>query len=212
MPDNAISSSALKVGLTGGIGSGKTVVARIFQLLGVPVYFADDAARELYHRNEDLKASIIHHFGEESYIDGKLDRPRLARIVFGDAQKLQLLNSLVHPLTIEDARQWMEQQQAPYLIKEAALLFESGSADDLDLVIGVSAPVEVRIRRVMERDGVGREEVLQRINRQLDEDTKMARCRFVIRNNEEEALIPQVLHLHGELLRLASQSKNEPYE
>jgi dephospho-CoA kinase len=193
----------LKIGLTGGIGSGKTTVAKIFELLGVPVYYADDASKSLYATNKDLMTDLKKHFGEDIYIDEQLNRSKLAAIVFNDAAKLDLLNSLVHPLTIKDAEEWMQQQTTPYIIKEAALLFEAGSASVLDYIIGVSTPQPLRIKRVIERDGVGREEVLSRMQRQMDEESKMLLCDFVIKNDEQEMVIPQVLALHERFLEMS---------
>jgi dephospho-CoA kinase len=190
----------LKVGLTGGIGSGKSTVARIFQVLGIPVYNADEAAKRLMNQDKELKAAIIRHFGEESYSNGLLNRSWLAAAVFNDKDKLSLLNSLTHPATIADANHWMQQQNAPYAIKEAALIFESGSAEHLDLVIGVYAPAPLRIRRTMDRDHLSKEEVQKRMNRQIDEELKMKLCDFVIRNDEQELLTTQVLALHQQLL------------
>lgn len=186
----------LRIGLTGGIGSGKTTVAKIFEGLDIPVYYADDAARRLMNTNEELKISIEKNFGKESYKDGELDRKHLASIVFNDKEKLDLLNSLTHPVTIADAEQWITRQTSPYIIKEAALLFESGAAEKLDCVIGVYAPQHIRVKRVMDRDGLPAEEVMKRISRQIDEEMKMKLCDFVITNNEERLVIPQVLELH----------------
>ena len=186
----------LKIGLTGGIGSGKTTVAKIFELLDVPVYYADAASKRLYQTNKELMASLKKHFGEDIYTDDQLNRSKLAGIVFNDAAKLELLNQLVHPLTISDAEEWMQKQTAPYIIKEAALLFESGSVRGLDYVIGIRSPKHLRIKRVMDRDGVSREEVVSRMSRQIDEEIKMRLCDFVIENNEQELVIPQVLSLH----------------
>lgn len=186
----------LKVGLTGGIGSGKTTVAKIFEVLGIPVYYADEAARNLMNNDPGLKKELIRHFGPEIYRGNELDRKYLASVVFGDRAKLALLNSLTHPATIRDAEQWMQKQAAPYAIKEAALLFESGAAAHLDVIVGVYAPQHMRVQRVMERDGSSAEEVAVRINRQMDEELKMKRCDHVIRNNEQDLLIPQVLELH----------------
>jgi dephospho-CoA kinase len=197
----------LKIGLTGGIGSGKTTVAKVFELLNVPVYYADAVSKRLYQTNKELMASMKEHFGEDIYTNDQINRQKLAAIVFNDAQKLQLLNSLVHPLTIQDAQQWMSQQTAPYVIKEAALLFESGSAAGLDYVIGVSTPKHIRIKRVMDRDKVGREEVVARMNKQIDEEIKMRLCDFVIENNEQELVVPQVLQLHQTLLDLSAGAK-----
>jgi dephospho-CoA kinase len=195
----------LKIGLTGGIGSGKTTVAKIFELLGVPVYYADEASKRLYHTDKELMASLKHHFGEDIYSNGQLNRSKLAAVVFGDKEKLSLLNNLVHPPTIKDAEQWMKQQTAPYMLKEAALLFESGSTAGLDLVIGVYAPVHMRIKRVMDRENISREDVLARINRQISDSVKMRLCDFVITNNGQELLIPQVLLLHQKFLAMGGK-------
>lgn len=185
----------LRIGLTGGIGSGKSTVARVFETLGIPVYNADTAARRLMNQSTALKASIIRHFGESSYRQNELDRKYIAGQVFGNPEKLELLNSLVHPVTILDAEEWMKKQSSPYAIKEAAILFESGAAAHLDKVIGVFAPRPLRIKRVMERDGLSEEEITQRIGRQIDENMKMKLCDYVITNDEQELLIPQVLEL-----------------
>ena len=163
----------LRIGLTGGIGTGKSVVAKVFETLGIPVYYADNAAKKLMNTDEELKAAIIKNFGEESYANGELDRKYMATIVFNDKKKLELLNSLTHPATIRDAAKWMKQQTSPYIIKEAALLFESGANKNLDFVIGIDAPLPIRIKRVMARDGISEEEIKKRINRQMDEEEKM---------------------------------------
>lgn len=197
----------LHIGLTGGIGSGKTTVAKIFEVLGVPVYYADDASKKLMNQDDDLKKALVKHFGEDTYIDGNLNRAYISSIVFNNPEKLALLNSIVHPATIRDAADWMRKQKAPYTIKEAALMFESGSHAQLDKVIGVQAPVAMRILRVMQRDNVTREDVLKRLDKQMDENIKMRLCDYVINNDEQELLIPQVLHLHNQFLSLA---KNKP--
>lgn len=194
----------LKIGLTGGIGSGKTTVAMIFEILGVPVYYADAASKRLYQTDTALIAAIKSHFGEDIYTNDILNRTKLASIVFNDPDKLVLLNQLVHPPTIKDAADWMSRQKAPYIIKEAALLFEAGSAGGLDYIIGVRAPQHLRIKRVMDRDGAIRDEVLSRMKRQIAEDIKMRLCDFVVENNEQQLLIPQVLHLHRHFLQLAA--------
>ena len=195
----------LKIGLTGGIGSGKSTVARIFEILDVPVYYADEASKRLYHTDEKLMADLKKHFGEDVYTNDQLNRSKLAEIVFNNPEKLSLLNSLVHPPTIKDAGDWMLQQKAPYVIKEAALLFESGSVAGLDYVIGVKAPMAIRTKRVMDRDGVTREQVLSRMDRQLDEEIKMRLCDFIINNNEQELILPQVLELHSKFLEMANE-------
>lgn len=195
----------LKIGLTGGIGSGKSTIAKIFEFLHVPVYYADAASKRLYHTDKELMADLKKHFGEDIYTNEQLNRTKLAALVFNDKSKLKLLNSLVHPPTIKDAEAWISKQTTPYVLKEAALLFESGSVAGLDYVIGVYAPVHLRTRRVMDRDHLTREEVLARMSKQIDENIKMRLCDFVIVNNEQELVIPQVLALHEKLLQLAAQ-------
>lgn len=186
----------LKIGLTGGIGSGKTTVAKIFELLNVPVYYADEAAKRLYHSDRELMQQIKEHFGEQVYDGELLNREKLAALVFNDPAKLAVLNKLVHPRTILDAEQWMQKQVAPYVIKEAALLFESGASSGLDYIVGVRTPDHIRIKRVMERDGLSRDQIIARMNRQIDENIKMMLCDFTINNNEQQLIIPQVLELH----------------
>jgi len=195
----------LRIGLTGGIGSGKTTVAKIFELLGVPVYYADDAAKRIMNEDEDLRAAIQKQFGESSYKNNELDRAYLSAKVFNDPFQLEILNSLVHPATLRDAFRWMNEQQSPYSIKEAALIFETGAAEQLDYVIGVDAPLQLRIKRTMERNNVSYDEVTRRIKSQLDEKIKLKLCDFILQNDEQHLLIPQVVELHQKLLMLAEE-------
>lgn len=198
----------LCIGLTGGIGSGKTTVAHVFETLGIPVYYADTEAKHIMNEDADLKDAIIKNFGHTSYKNGELDRAYLSTIVFNDSYKLELLNSIVHPATIRDADLWMKNQNSPYVIKEAALLFESGAAENLDFVIGVFAPAHIRIKRVIERDGLEREDVLKRMKNQVDEEIKMKLCDFVITNDEQQLVIPQVLKLHERFIALQKHPEN----
>jgi dephospho-CoA kinase len=198
---------SLKIGLTGGIGSGKTTIAKLFELLQVPVYYADAASKRLYQTDQALQSALKQHFGEDIYTGGQLDRSKLASIVFADKAKLALLNSLVHPPTIKDAEEWIKKQTAPYVIKEAALLFETGSVAGLDLVVGVYAPPHLRIKRVMDRDGIGREDIQNRMAKQIDENIKMRLCDVVITNDEQQLVIPQVLQVHQKLIQLAAETK-----
>lgn len=193
----------LKIGLTGGIGSGKSTVARIFEVLGIPVYYADEAAKRLMNENEYLRNEIRREFGEEAYTNGKLNRAFVSSRVFNDKEKLHQLNALVHPVTIRDAEEWMEHQKTSYIIKEAALIFESGSAQKLDYVIGIYAPQILRIQRVMLRDNITRQEVIERMKNQIDEDIKMKLCDFVITNDEKDLVIPQIIEVHRKLIVMA---------
>lgn len=198
----------LRVGLTGGIGSGKSTAAQIFEVLGIPVYYADVAAKRLMDEDKEVRSSVKKIFGEEAYKNESLDRKYISSIVFSDPAKLKLLNDIVHPATKKDGETWMKQQTTPYAIHEAALIFEANVADRLDHVIGVSSPEGLRIKRAMQRDNVTREEVLKRMNKQLDEETKMSKCDFILINDEEQLLIPQVVGLHQKLLALSKQKKD----
>lgn len=190
----------LKVGVTGGIGAGKSVVCRVFHTLGIPVFNADDTAKQLMETDPALVTAIQSLFGNNIYMDGRLDRKKLAAIVFEQPALLQQLNELVHPATIAYGNQWMATQTSPYVIKEAAIFFESGSYKEMDVMIGVSAPENIRINRAMQREGMTREKVLQRIASQMDDTEKMSRCDYVIINDDTTAIIPQVLHIHKALL------------
>ena len=192
----------IKVGITGGMGSGKSTVAKVFEVLGIPVYYADDAAKRLMNENAKLKEALQKMFGAETYLEGKLNRPYLSSKVFNNPEQLALLNSVVHPATIKDAEQWMLLQKTPYAIKEAALIFESGSQDQLDYVIGVSAPEPLRILRVMKRDNISRDAIKARMENQLNESIKMRLCHYVVINDEQELVIPQVMKLHETFLAM----------
>ena len=188
------------IGLTGGIGSGKSTVAKVFEVLGIPVFYADAIAKELMNTNKSLIASIKETFGNDIYFEGILDRKKLSAIVFNDPEKLKALNALVHPATTAYTHIWLQQQKAPYALKEAAILFESGAYRSVEKVIGVFAPQEVRIKRAMQRDGISREQVLGRMNNQMNEEEKMKRCDFVILNDGNASLIEQVMQIHAQLL------------
>ena len=198
----------LRVGLTGGIGSGKSTVAAIFEVIGIPVTYADAEAKRLMNEDAGLREAISRHFGSEAYHGGSLDRKYLAAKVFTDAEKLRLLNSLVHPVTIREGKKWMQEQAAlhPYAIREAALLFETTAAGELDFIIGVSAPQALRIYRATRRDGVDRDEVLRRMRNQIDEDIKMRLCDAIVYNDETRPVIPQVVELHQKLIALSKTS------
>lgn len=196
----------LRIGLTGGIGSGKSTVARIFQSLGIPVYSSDQEAKRLMRTDPAVIRSVQAHFGEDSYLQGVPDTRKLASIVFQDPAALEKLNQIIHPATIQDAKEWMARQQAPYVIKESALIFESGAGEGLDWIVGVYAPQALRIQRVMQRESVGREAVLARMSRQIDEEMKRRLCDRVLVNDEQQPLLQQVLDLHQELLELSKQN------
>ncbi|WP_017259438.1 dephospho-CoA kinase [Pedobacter arcticus] len=198
----------LKVGITGGIGSGKTTVCEIFELLNIPVFNADDSAKTLMVTDKVLIAEIKSAFGAVSYFeDGSLNRKHIAELVFSNPEKLALLNSFVHPAVFKAMELWVLEQTTPYVLKEAALLFESGSYLSNDFNILVSAPEKLRIARVMKRDNVTAEKVKERIQNQMPEEEKKTKADFIIDNNETEFLINQVLALHHQFIEIASKQK-----
>jgi dephospho-CoA kinase len=197
----------LKIGLTGGIGSGKTTVAQIFEILDIPVYYADQAAKDLMNQDPELRKQIVSAFGAEVYKEGTLDRGYLAEMVFADPVKLDLLNSFVHPATFKDASSWMQKQKTPYAVKEAALIFEAGLEKFFNYIIGVTAPETLRLERVIRRDNTSAENILKRMQQQMDEREKISRCDFVIINDGIQALLPQVLEIHRTLLSKENEEK-----
>lgn len=199
------SKQALKVGITGGIGSGKSTVCRIFHLLGIPVYSADDRAKWLMEYDSALKSKIEEEFGQEAYTqEGTLNRKYLADQVFSDPEKVKKINSLVHPAVGLDFENWVKEQSTPYVLKEAALLFETGSASQLDKLINVSSPLKVRVARVLMRDPHRSEaQINSIIDQQMPDEKKNELADFVIKNAENKLLIPQVLEIHQKLLNLA---------
>lgn len=190
----------LRVGLTGGIGSGKSTIASIFEVLGIPVYYADAAAKRLMNSDGALRTAIIEAFGADSYDQHGLNREYLSSVVFSDPMQVEKLNAIVHPATLKDADDWMKRQEAPYIVKEAALMFESGANKYLDYVIGVRAPEALRIHRTISRAGITEEEVRSRMKNQMDEEKKMGLCDFIVVNDEHEMILPQVLELHSKFI------------
>ncbi len=196
----------LKIGITGGIGSGKTTVCEIFELLGISVFNADDSAKILMVTDTLLISEIKRAFGVESYLeDGALNRKHIADLVFSNPEKLALLNSFVHPAVFRAMDIWTLKQNGSYVLKEAALLFESGSYLKNDLNILVSAPEELRIARVMKRDHANAEKVKERIQNQMPEEEKQLKADFFIDNNETNFLITQVLALHQKFIEIAAK-------
>ncbi len=194
--------SPLKVGITGGIGSGKSVVAKIFSILNIPVYYADDRAKWLMVHNEVLAEQIKTEFGADSYLpDGSVNRTFLANTVFADPEKVKKINSLVHPAVNLDFLKWADTQTAQYVLKEAALIFETGGQKSLDFVINVSSPLKIRVARTLMRDPHRSEEqVNQIINQQMPDEEKNELADFIVKNTDNKLLIPQVLSIHEKLI------------
>ncbi len=192
----------IKVGITGGIGAGKSLVCRIFNLLAIPLYNADYYAKYLMQTDETLINSIKNIFGAHIYKNNQLDRKALADIVFNNQEKLNQLNQIVHPAVFEHGSAWFaKQQQHPYAIKEAALLFETGSYQALDTTILVIAPQTVRIKRVMQRDDTDEKSIKNRMNKQWSDEQKKELAQYCIYNDEVRAIIPQINEIHQQILR-----------
>ncbi|MGJ1263544.1 dephospho-CoA kinase [Sphingobacterium spiritivorum] len=191
----------LKIGITGGIGAGKSIICNIFKVLGVPVYNADQEAKDIMIKSEEVKAALKETFGNETYFeDGSLNRAFLSSKVFGDEAQLKLLNGIVHPAVIHAGEEWSEKQTAVYSLKEAALLFETGSYRQLDYTILVTAPEDIRIARVVARDHTDEAKVRDRISKQMSDKEKSELADFIVINDGIQPLLPQVLHLHQQFL------------
>jgi len=197
---NQVTKNIMKLGVTGGIGSGKTSVCRVFNVLGIPVFFADPEANMVMNSDKNIIREINKLASEDLYEGGTLDRKKLASLIFNDQELLKKVNSLVHPAVFENFKRWTAFQTTPYVIMEAAILFESGAAELVDRVATVIAPVEERIARVTKRNTLSREQVIERINNQMDDSERIKRSDYVINNAENEMIIPVILKIHEDIL------------
>ena len=195
------------VGITGGIGSGKSTVCRIFQSFGIPIYDADKRAKALYVESDDVKAAVIDLLGEKAYKSDKPYKEYIASQVFGDKSKLEKLNQIIHPAVKKDFEDWYHSKNTTYVIKEAAIMIESGSYKQCDKLILVTAPKELRIKRVVERDKVSAKEVEKRMSNQMTDDEKRAFCDYEILNDGKASLIEQVRDIHSQLLSFGQKPK-----
>jgi len=196
-----------RLGVTGGIGSGKTTVCRIFRVLGVPVFVADVAARQLMNSDTNIRSQINAIAGEDLYTTDELDRKELARLIFNKPDLLHRVNAAIHPAVLRIFDEWAENSEAPYVIMEAAILFEAKADVLVDRVVAISAPLEERIARVMGRNELSREEVMERINNQLEDDEREEQSYYVINNADNEMIIPEILKIHDDMLRLAGRDR-----
>jgi dephospho-CoA kinase len=198
----------LKIGLTGNIGSGKTTIARIFETLGIPVFFADEEGKKLLETSE-VKQKIKFLFGEGIFDSGNINRQKLAKLVFDDKEKLEQLNAVIHPAVRKSFDEAAgKQSKQPYIIYEAAIMIESGAYKNLDRIILVTASEQIRLKRVIARDLTNREAVIKRMKNQWPEEKKKTYAHFIINNNQDQQLIPQVLIIHSQLLELVENSDN----
>ncbi len=194
--------AAFKLGVTGGIGSGKTSVCRVFDVLRVPVFSADREAQEIMENDFEVRRRLKTIAGKDLYILGTLDRIKLASIIFNDRAILEKVNFLVHPIVFNRFTKWALIQEVPYVIMEAAILFESGASKYVDRVATVVAPVEQRVKRVIHRSKLSREQVVERIKNQMDDDMRIKLSDYVINNSENDMIIPAILKIHDDILKL----------
>lgn len=190
----------IKAGITGGIGSGKSAVCKIFECLGVPVFRADDEGRRLLTEDESVKKQVVDLFGNSVLTDTKLDRKKIASVVFNDEEKLFRLNSIIHPAVRQSLENWIAIQNSKLVIEEAAILFESGAYKNLDTMVVVTAPEKLRVERVMKRDNISEAEVRERMSHQWNEEEKVKKANHLIDNGGQTMLIPQVLNLYQKLV------------
>lgn len=188
------------VGLTGGIGSGKSTIAAMFHELGVPVYNSDERAKHLMNTSKKIRKQLIELFGKKAYLEGNLNRTYIAKKVFNDTDLLEQLNQIVHPVVRKDFLKWTKKQNASYVIQETALLFENNAQELYDSVILITAPKELRIERVLSRDESTKEQIIARMNNQLDDQTKLELADFVIENIDLKTTALKVLEVHEAIL------------
>lgn len=197
----------IKLGITGGIGSGKSTITQMFRIIGVPVYVSDERSKYLSQTNSEIIAGLKQILGDDIYDEmGHLDRKRMASVIFADKEKLQKVNALIHPIVNRDFIEWTEEQKSkgvPYVVNEAAIMIESGSHKLMDKLLVVTAPVEQRVERVMKRDGVGEQQVKSRINNQMSDKEKVEIADYVIVTDDHHFIMPEILALDEELRRLA---------
>lgn len=190
----------IKVGVTGGIGSGKSTICQFFRLIGIPVFEADSEARKLINNSALVRSKMILNFGEDIYLPNQtLDRKKLAEIVFNSESSLEKVNSIVHPEVRKSFDDWLKKQNAPYIVHEAAILIESGFYKMMDFTVLVTVPEEIRIQRVLKRGGINLDDLKQRMNRQLSDKDKIKMSDFTLKNDNNELLIPQLLELDKKL-------------
>ena len=191
----------IKLGVTGGIGSGKTSVCKVFSILGIPVFSADEEAKKVMDVDTSIILKLNAIAGKDLYAKGTLDRAELARLIFNNRSMLERVNSLVHPAVFSRFSEWLKKQESPYVIMEAAILFESGGSKTVDRIITVTAPVEEKITRVIRRSNITREEVMERINNQMNDDDKIKQSDYVIDNSENKMIIPVILNIQNDILK-----------
>lgn len=191
----------MTLGITGGIGSGKTSVCRVFIILGIPVFSADYEAKKIMENDDGIVRRLNSIAGKDLYVNGNLDRMELATLIFNDNTLLEKVNYLIHPVVFEHFKRWTMEQTAPYVIMEAAILFESGASKLVDRIATVVAPIEQRVERVINRNNLSRDQVLERMRNQIDDDSRIKLSDYVIHNSENDMIIPAILKIHETILK-----------
>lgn len=189
----------IKIGITGGIGSGKSVICKTFSILGIPVYYSDTRAKELLNTSEEIKQALTNLFGTNLYTEKGIDKAKLANIIFSDKSSLEKVNSIVHPIVMKDFYNWSENQETDIVINESAIIFEANLKEHFDYIITIAAPEEMRINRVIKRDNTKREDVIARINHQYPDNKKIKESDFVITNNNIDPILPQIRKILREI-------------
>lgn len=185
----------IRLGITGGIGSGKSVICKTFGIIGIPVYYADLRAKELLNSSHEIRTALTKLFGDDLYTEKGIDKAKLANIIFNDKDCLKKVNAIVHPVVINDFEEWTKRQKSDIVVKESAIIFEANLKDQFDYIVTVTAPEDVRIERVMTRDNAKKEDIKARMNNQFPDDKKVSESDFVIVNDGKKAILPQVLNI-----------------
>jgi dephospho-CoA kinase len=203
---NLPGGKGLKLGVTGGIGSGKTTVCKVFGVLGIPVFSADDEAKRILDSDREIQIKINLHAGKDLFSSGKLDRPALAKMIFNNKELLEKVNSIIHPAVFRSFGEWFNQQDSPYSIMEAAILFESGAFRFMDKIVTVVTPLDERIERLVSGNRLTREQINERIKNQIDDDSRIKQSDFIISNSENDLIIPSIIGIHEEMLKLCKKA------
>jgi dephospho-CoA kinase len=202
-----LAEKSLKLGITGGIGSGKTTVCKVFAVFGIPVFSADDEAKRIQDNDRDLQIKINSVVGKDLFPAGMLDRPEMAKLIFNNKDVLEKVNSIVHPAVFRSYNEWVKKQNSPYCIMEAAILFESGASRLMDRIVTVITPMEERIERLLRGNKLSREQIVERIKNQIDDESRIKQSDFVIFNSENDMIVPAIIEIHKEMLTLCNKAK-----
>jgi len=193
----------IKVGITGGIGSGKSLVCQVFERLGIPVYYADEAARKLMEHDPVIRHDLMAWLGEDIYSGNELDRLKMAGLIFTNPELLQIVNRIVHPRVAADFQNWCESyENKPYVIQESAILFESGAYRFVDFIVLVTAPEDIRLNRVITRNGMTPEKIQAIMKNQWPDNEKTSRSQFILNNDNKSLVLPRILNLHSQLMQI----------